>query len=132
MKFGGGDTVRAVPKTRNLGTMTEAQYRQRIRSALRECFKWWKPAQEALKQAKVQGRTPVAYRCAKCKGVFLRKQVQIDHIVPCGKLVLEELHLFIARMCPEDPKAFQVLCCQCHDEKTKEDNTVAKMPGLFD
>jgi len=40
-----------VARTRNLNTLTESEYFSKIRSGLRNAFKFWKPMQEALKKA---------------------------------------------------------------------------------
>lgn len=104
-----------IPRTRNGGRWTEAQYWGRLRSALRQTFRWWEPGKQAMAAAKVGKR----YRCAACDGLFLRKQVQIDHIVPCGSLrCLADVGPFLARLTPEDPRAYQVLCESCHQRKT--------------
>jgi hypothetical protein len=106
------------PRTRNGGAWTEAHYWGRLRSALRQTFRWWGPAKQALQAAK-HGR---AYRCARCLRLHPRKEIEIDHRVPCGSLrCLEDLPGFVARLTPEDPAAFQILCKPCHAGKTADD-----------
>lgn len=110
---------RRVERTRNLGTQTEAAYWGGIRSALRSHFRFWKPMREAKRRAWV-GRG--LYKCAACGGTFPSKDVQIDHIIPCGSLkCLDDLAGFVERMTPEDPAAFAILCKSCHQKKTNEE-----------
>jgi ribosomal protein L34 len=114
-----------VERTRNGGTWTEAKYLGMMRSGLRRMFRYWKPAQDALRAAKFPWPGPRGrkhgYRCAACDGKFKRDDVQVDHVVPCGRLkCLEDLPGFVARMTTED--GFQVLCLQCHRKKTEMDN----------
>ena len=112
-----------VPKTRNSGTWTEAQYWGRIRSCLRRMSLFWKPAREALQSARVACAGPRgqkwAYVCADCGKLFQRKLVHIDHIEPCGKLT-EYAHIgdFLRRLLPEGKDAYAVRCLSCHQAKT--------------
>lgn len=121
-----------VPLVRNGGTWSEAKYWGALRSCLRRLSQFWKPAQVALHAARVSWPGPRGrkhgYRCAGCGELFLRREVQVDHIVPCGKLTsLDDLPEFVRRLTPEDPAAFQVLCIsKCHRAKT--DNEIQKSP----
>jgi hypothetical protein len=108
---------RRVARTRNGGTWTEAHYWGALRSHLRRLFRFWKPAQLALKAAKLPGRP--RFLCADCEKLFPRKGVQIDHVVPCGTLMcLSDLPGFLERLTPESPAAFCVRCRACHQVKT--------------
>lgn len=116
-----------VERTRNGGTWTDAQFRGKIRSALRRIDRFWIPKQQALKLVRFSWPGPRGrkwgYPCAHCGGKFIRKNVEVDHIIPCGSLkTLEDIVAFIQRMFPEDPAAYQVLCLKCHKEKTLLDN----------
>jgi hypothetical protein len=112
-----------VPRIRNAGTWTEAMYWQRIRSCLRRMSIYWKPARAALNAARFPCKGPNgqkwAYVCTDCKGVFKRKQVQIDHITPCGSLT-DYAHIgdFLQRLLPEDGSAYAIRCVACHQKKT--------------
>ena len=116
-----------VQKTRNNGTMTEAQYHAKIRSALRRAFQWWEPMKLALKMAQRKSqssnkRLKFEYKCAECEDWFARKEVHIDHIEGCGSLnSIYDIPLFIQRLTVEDPKAYQILCKKCHQNKTNEE-----------
>jgi hypothetical protein len=114
-----------VEKTRNAGTMSEAAYYGKIRSVLRQGFRYWKPAQEAKKMVrrKYEGdnkRQKWEYQCATCEEWFTGKETQIDHIVPVGSLrSLGDIPHFIDRLTPES--GFQCLCKGCHQEKTNSE-----------
>ncbi len=116
---------KTVEKTRAVGTMTEAEYFARIRSALRNGFRYWKPMTRALEAAcrpyvgesKLQKKE---YQCAICKNWFKRKDVQIDHIEPCGTLrSYEDIVPFIKQLTKEGIESYQVLCKPDHLIKTK-------------
>lgn len=113
-----------IPRTRNAGTWTEAQFMGRLRSMLRKLSMWWVPKKQAHDAARVRrGR----YRCARCGGVFGPKGIQVDHVEPCGSLrCLEDLPAFVARLLPEDPGAFEVLCKPCHKAKTDTENAARR------
>ena len=82
----------------------------------------WPPRNEAMKKARVDRGQ---YKCAKCKKVFHRSLIQLDHIKPVvdPKTGFTTWDKFIKRLfCGED--GFQVLCKDCHKKKTeKEDKT---------
>lgn len=133
--------VSRVPRTRNAGTWTEAQFWQAIRSCLRRMSRFWKPARAALHAARFPCKGPNgqkwAYVCHDCKKPFPRKQVQIDHVVPCGTLTdFEHVGEFIRRLTPEDVGAYAVRCLACHQAKTNSERSGALLqlaplaPGL--
>lgn len=117
-----------VARTRNAGTFTEADYFQAIRSALRDAFRYWKPAQIALQNARFRymlpsGKTIWAFRCADCGRGFRREGVHIDHVEPVGALRdLAHLADFVRRLTPEDPAAYKIRCVKvCHAAKSGEE-----------
>lgn len=122
----------ASPKTRNGGTMTEAQFFQRLRHSLRKTFRWWKPMLDALKAASrpsqsANKRLKIEYQCAECKQWFPRTQVQIDHKIPCGPLnCYEDVVPFIRNLVVEDVSAFQILCKKDHAIKTEQEKLERK------
>lgn len=62
------------------------------------------------------------FQCAKCRQWFPDKQVQVDHIIPCGSLKHHnDIVTFLQRLTPESPEAFQVLCSGCHQHKTNQE-----------
>lgn len=116
---------RRVARTRNLGTLTDAEYFSKIRSALRKTFQYWKPMQEAkknvrrLSSSKAKGEK-WEYQCNSCE--LWHFKVEIDHIIPAGSLrCLEDIAGFIDRLTNEDVNMYQVLCKPCHRQKTNKE-----------
>ena len=121
------------PKTRNGNQWTEARFRSFIRSQLRAATMRWGPIAECLKTARV-GRGE--YLCAGCKETVpatikvngrRTKNVHVDHILPIvdpdvGFVSYDEL---IERMFVEKDN-LQVLCSECHTEKTNLEKARAK------
>lgn len=111
-----------VPRTRNAETLTEAAYWGKVRSALRNAFRYWKPMDEAKRLARRKhtgrGRHAYEYQCKKCKKWFKDADIQKDHTVPAGSLKNgDDLKGFLERLTPE--KGFQMLCRErCHKAKT--------------
>lgn len=124
-----GNRASRVPRVRNGGAWSEARYWQALRSTLRRAFRFWRPALDALRAARVASKGPRGrkwlFLCADCKKLFLRRQVQIDHIVPCGTLTsFDHLPDFIRRLTPENPSAYAVRCLDCHQTKTNAERSV--------
>lgn len=121
-----------VEKTRNGKTMTEAQFFSKLRSGLRNAFRWWVPMQKALKAASrpsqsTNRRLKTEYHCAHCQNWFPRTQVEIDHIVECGSLKsYDDIVPFIERLTAEDIESYQILCKPCHRSKT-DDYKITKL-----
>ncbi len=119
-----------------MGTMTEAAYFGKIRSALRKAFSWWQPMQAAVNAHRRNSqsdnkRLKFEYQCSSCQGWFPRKQVEIDHVIPCGTLrSLEDIAVFVSNLTQEDPAMYQLLCtggpCSCHQLKTNADRVQKK------
>jgi 5-methylcytosine-specific restriction endonuclease McrA len=116
------------PKTRNNGTMTEAAFFGWIRSLLRNRYmRGWKPHNEAAKDNRrpitYKSRSRWEYQCANCNDWFLRKEIDIDHIIPCGTLKsFDDLAVFCNRLFVEKD-GLQVLCKPCHKNKTHDKKT---------
>ena len=120
-----------VPRTHNNNTLTESQYFGKLRGALRQAFRWWRPMQLALDAASRPSksknkRIKKEYRCAECKNYFQRKLVEIHHIVPCGRLACyDDIVPFIKRLTAENVTDYAILCKECHKKVTlldKENN----------
>lgn len=113
-------------KVRNSGTMTEAAFWSFIRATLRQKSRWWKPIKNVKLKARraykgQSKRQKYEYQCNRCKKYFPEKLINVDHIIPIGKLnCANDLPNFVERLfCEEDN--LQVLCNICHDKKTKKE-----------
>lgn len=116
-------------KTRNNLRWTEARYFSFIRSALRSAFTRWPVKFDVMNKNRrtVEGkRHRYEYQCAECGEWFQAKEVQVDHIEPCGSLkTFEDLPKFTSTLfCEEDN--LQVICKPCHKIKTAEERANAK------
>lgn len=113
-----------VPRTRAGGEWTEAAFWGFLRSLLRDGSRRWAPiVRQALDAAKRPSqsenkRLKWEYQCAECHGWYSRKEVHVDHIVPCGPCgSWDEFAQFAERLfCEADGLA--VMCRECHEEKT--------------
>lgn len=75
--------------------------------------------QNALKAARVPVSGPRgqkwAFKCSDCGKMFLRKNIQIHHVVPCGELKKpEDIAGFLERLTCEEESGYFVLCKTCH------------------
>lgn len=86
-----------------------------IKASLRRTWGRSKQRQAALKSAKVSyGK----YKCCCCLGIFQRKHIEVDHIIPVGRF--KDFNTFIERLfCPSNGLA--ILCRGCHKKKTAID-----------
>jgi len=100
-----------------------------ITSVIRAGFRKFPAKYEALNAAKAgkkintaSGRMAEHYKCAKCKGLFVNKDVQVDHKSPVvdPAVGFVDWDTFINRLyCPI--KNLQVLCTPCHKVKTAKE-----------
>jgi 5-methylcytosine-specific restriction endonuclease McrA len=114
--------------TRNGNTWTESKYWGGIRSALRRTFRFnWVPVKVCLESARRKYVGPNKlqkweFRCATCGDFFMRREVEVDHITPCGSLRGPgDVAPFLARLHCESPDGYQVICKKCHKKKTAEE-----------
>lgn len=122
-----------VPRTRCSGTMTESQFWSMIRSTLRRKSMSWKPIQDIKEEHRRENQSSNKklkweYQCNRCKQWFPEKitkkkkseiLIEVDHIVPAGSCNEETVGQFIQGLFCEKHN-LQLLCYQCHAEKTKE------------
>lgn len=111
------NVIPRVARTRNNGTETEAQHMGKIRSALRNLSRFWKPIAEARRRNKYGVGKSAKYYCDACGGLF--PAIQVDHVVSAGSLrTYDDLPSFCRRLFEENPEAYQCLCEKCHNLKT--------------
>jgi len=66
------------------------------------------------------------YACNLCRGVFSRKDTQVDHIEPVvGVKGFVDWNTYIARLFPEE-SGYQVLCKPCHQVKSQGENKIRR------
>lgn len=113
-------------------TWTEARFQSFIRSTLRQAWNRWPPKYEALnksrrmKPAGTPGRHKYEHHCADCKQWFMGKEVQVDHITPCGSFkAWADLVGFVQRMFVGTDK-LRILCRPCHKIRTDDERLLHK------
>lgn len=115
---------RKVERTRNGNTWTEAMLMGRIRSALRNIWRFYKPraAAKKLSEKKVIGkRHKLEYQCSDCEKWFRSNQVEVNHKIPAGSLKsFKDLPMFCERLFCEEPEGYDVKCKPCHKLETQK------------
>lgn len=121
-----------IPRTRNCGRWTEAQFRSFIRSLLRRGSVRWSPRAKIVSDAFVEngvnpdtGRRCKLHRCSSCSALVAKKDMVADHIIPVVDPVMGFTNWddFIHRLfCEMDN--LQAICKVCHAAKTKDERAV--------
>ena len=120
------------PKTRNGGTFTESQFWGFMRSGFRRQFRFWVPIQNAKRSARREyvgenKRQKWEYLCNNCQIYFPDKNVEVDHVTPCGSLKeWEDILPFLKRLTAEGEDSYRVLCKECHNIKTQHEREERK------
>lgn len=120
-----------VAKPYNNQTMSVAAFWGFIRSALRQKSRWWKPILQAKLAARRRYKGPNKrlkweYFCSKCGKYYPDKNIEVDHIIPCGTLRSgDDLKGFVERLFCE-AEHLVVLCKPCHKIKTKNEKDARK------
>ena len=90
-----------------------------VRAGLRSKAQRWPPRFETLAEAKRKYEGPnkrqkFEYQCNKCKEWHVQKDVEVNHIIPCGSLSsFDDLPGFVERLfCPKE--GLEVICKVCH------------------
>lgn len=103
--------------------MTEAAFFSWILSGLRKMTLRWAPQSTAVNRVRrpYEGpdkRIKWEYQCSVCQGWYFRKQVEIDHTVPCGGLKsFAQAGTWLERALVE-ADGYTILCSPCHKLKT--------------
>ena len=96
-----------------------------IFGSLRKIWRWYPERRLALQLAAVLGTVAKdSYSCAKCDNIFNKKLIQVDHIDPVinpatGFTTWDN---YIERLFVKAEK-LQVLCKECHKNKSVEENS---------
>ena len=114
-----------VVKTRNAGTMTEAQFFGWLRQVLRKASIYWKPIAQVRKEAQIHYKGPnkrrkFSYVCNNCKKEFAGTEVHVHHLIECGNLMsFQDLPGFVERLFCEK-QGLILVCKSCHDKIHKK------------
>ena len=118
----------------NGGKWTDSRYRSFVMGVLRAGVRRWEQFWEAKKAASVgkrvnkqTGRQTEHFKCAGCGELFTARDIQVDHIDPVIEPVVGfvDWDTTIDRMfCEADN--LQVLCTECHREKTNRERKERK------
>jgi hypothetical protein len=109
---------------------SNSQFWSFIRSGLRA--KWsrypvkFQVLNAAKRKALLNPRAKWEYQCDVCKTWVLQKDIEVDHIIPCGALrSYEDLPQFVERLfCGAEH--LRTVCKQCHKIITKEEKDATK------
>lgn len=107
---------------------TPITLKQFVINNLRKASWKWPYKNACKKKAKIARNQ---YVCNQCKLIFPNKEVKVDHKVPVIDPLIGwvDFNTFIERLlCQEDN--FQVLCNNCHNLKTVNENAIRRMVKL--
>lgn len=121
------------PKIKNSGRWTQARFDTFIKGALRSASRKWGPLNDCLKDARVRRGV---YKCAGCEqqvpaSTSVRgkrvKNAVVDHILPVidPEVGFTSWDDYVDRLFCETEN-LQVLCHNCHEEKTNNEKAQAK------
>lgn len=127
----------SVVRQHNAGTMTEAEFRSFILSALRNASRFWKPKMACIRKAKVAYNS---YKCSLCWQVWpsklpplpwkkrKRQNIVADHILEVVNpdTGFTSYDNWIER-CFVEEEGFQALCYKCNYEKTQENQKLRRL-----
>lgn len=105
---------------------SQAKFWGFVRAGLRAKAQRWPPRYQVLAESKrkYEGdnkRQKFEYLCNRCKEYHQQKNVEVNHIVPCGRLSsFDDLPGFVERLfCAKE--GLEVICKPCHKiETTKQ------------
>lgn len=115
--------ARKTPPCEVYPAWTEARFWAFVRSALRQAWTRWPPKYETLERVGrpykgTDKRQKKEFQCAICNEWHKRKEVEVDHIEPAGRLrTYEDLPRFVARLFVGADK-LRTLCKPCHQKVT--------------
>lgn len=117
---------------------TPGRLKSFITSTLRGGFRKYPPKYKSLKDASLgkrlnpkSKRMAEHFECKRCKGAFVAKDVNVDHVEPvvCPYTGFVDWDTYISRLfC--DGSNLQVLCSPCHDIKTAEERVERKATNV--
>lgn len=104
-----------------------------VRSAARRIWMWSPARKQAIANARVPGMKPYHVKCASC-GIKMRESVSpkpfaVDHKIPASEPAaqIKSWDDFFERLFDCPPSNLQILCLECHDTKTREENAARKV-----
>ena len=109
----------------NCPDMTTAKFWGYLSSDFRKRWMMFPERKKALINARVgklrnkkTGHLAFHLECAECKGLFVEKEVDVDHIIDAGSLkCFDDLPVLVERLfCKAED--LKILCKSCHKKKT--------------
>lgn len=102
----------------------DRRFRTYLMSVLRKASRFWNPARECLKNARLHRGI---YKCAICESQVGPKEIKIDHINPVIPVEgFESWDQVVDRLFCE-LEGYQAICKTCHDAKTLAENELRKV-----
>ncbi len=125
-----------VSRPYNAWTMSDAEFRSFIVSALRNASRFWKPKNLALARARI---SKGVYKCELCWAIGPPtlpappwkkrkiKNILADHISPIVPVTWFTTYDEWIKRCFVEAEHFQAICHNCHSAKTKEENKARRL-----
>lgn len=117
--------AKKTPPFKDYPKWTEAKFWAFLRSALRAKWSRWPPRYEILQSQRRAYKGPkkqqkYEYKCSRCNKWWMQKEVEVDHIIPCGSLnKYEDLPEFVRKLFTSTDN-LRIVCKPCHKIITKE------------
>lgn len=122
-------TKRGTQLTRASNTLSEAEFFSWLLSGMRRLTKYWAPKIQKKNEGRRKSqsdnkRLKWEYSCEECLNWFPEKQIEINHIIPCGGINSFEKIEGWCRRAFVEKEGFSRLCISCHRILTNEERRV--------
>lgn len=118
------ELIDGVPKWINL-KITQDEELNLIATSIRQVFRHSTLYKSCIEAARIETSEGTRYKCAQCSGLFKRKEVQVDHIIPIASIDGTGLtkENVIDRIWTT---GIQILHKKCHYEKSTQERTMRR------